>query len=86
MNDFEEFLKSIPEEDRDGVIKLFEGHPLDSLKYIKEYYESSYMKIWEKLWKALDEYKSEVCTNHHWMYRGEYLEGRFICERCGKIK
>ena len=26
------------------------------------------------------------CDKHHWMYRGERLDGRFVCERCGEIE
>lgn len=33
-------------------------------------------KIWSK----------SRCDNHQWKYRGERLDGRFVCEKCGRTK
>jgi hypothetical protein len=35
-----------------------------------------------------NEANSEVtfCVKHDWEYRGERLDGRYKCKRCGKIK
>ena len=30
--------------------------------------------------------KSINCDKHDWIYRGERLDGRFICKKCGALK
>ena len=49
-------------------------------------------ELYEMINKALmlggvvEQSEQLVCDKHHWMYRGERLDGRFVCERCGEVK
>jgi hypothetical protein len=38
------------------------------------------------LYNVVGQSEQLKCDKHHWMYRGERLDGRFVCERCGEIK
>lgn len=61
----------------DANVVLLTNDIEDALEQVKNHVDLANVRQQSELLK---------CDKHHWMYRGERIDGRFVCERCGEIE